>query len=90
MRADSFDELIQVVQGIQEQLANVAQALEFAKQPHRIKLNLKHATEIRMLYREGWAKKDLADKYGVTVSCVKNVIYGVSWKADPSREAESR
>lgn len=67
----------------QEKLSNVAQALEFAKQPHKVKLNLKHAKEIRMLYRQGWDKETLAEKYKVTVSCIKNVIYGVSWKDEP-------
>lgn len=82
MKANTFNELRQMVQDAMEKLAVVSTTLEFADQPHRVKLSLKHAKEIRMLHGEGYSKEELAEKYGVTVSCIKNVIYGVSWKEE--------
>jgi hypothetical protein len=71
-----------MVQEAMEKLAVVNQALELADQPHRVKLSLKHAKEIRVLHKEGVSKEELASRYKVTVSCIKNVIYRVSWKEE--------
>lgn len=79
MKANTFNDLRQMVQDAMEKLSIVSQSLEFADQPHRIKLNRKFASEIRSLHKEGYSKEELAERYGVTVSCIKNVIYGVSW-----------
>jgi hypothetical protein len=82
MKANTFQDLREMLQEAMEKLAVVTQTLEMAGQPHRVKLSLKHAKEIRMLHKEGLTKEELASRYKVTVSCIKNVIYRVSWKEE--------
>ncbi len=49
--------------------------------PHRVKLDQYKADKIRELYSHGVCKRELSEIYGVTESCIKNVIYNVSWVA---------
>ena len=47
----------------------------------RIKLNLEKANEIRELYKTGnYTRKELADKYNVSIFNIDNIIYNKIWK----------
>jgi hypothetical protein len=61
---------------------NMAQWLatcpQFAGGP---KLNAAKVRELRRLKAEGWSNTKLADRYGVGLDCVRNVVIRASWKS---------
>lgn len=43
------------------------------------KLNPQQVAEIRELYRIGWSRKDLANKFGVTFASISRVIHKITY-----------
>jgi len=67
------------LKAIRDLLDEIEEKEKVSLKPTR--LNFEEAAEIRNLYQNGWTKEELADRYKVGVSCIKNVIYEVSWRS---------
>jgi len=64
---------------------NAADTIRHGKQirgskHHQSKLSPKQVNELRYLREKGWLLRELADRYGISITAAANIVNGKVWK----------